>query len=230
MSKITLSVIVAFYNEKGIVKTYRVFSDYLKKHFQSFELIFVDDGSTIDTKDLSRQLKKDSRAKLIRYSPNQGRGYAVTTGFRAAKGNLVLYIDSDLDINISHVLLIVEALKTYDVAIGNKFHPKSRVKTRKIRKIASFIFNSIIRVFLRSKVTDHHVGLKGFRKEVLKTLLPHIRERRWTFDVEILSLAQKKGFTVGYVPIKMTYGMEGVQLSYVRYLEELFIYILKKDK
>lgn len=225
-----VSVVVAFYNEKQITKTYKVFTAYLKKHLPNYELIFVDDGSTVDTKSLINKVKKDHNAKLIKYSPNQGRGFAVTTGFKAAKGDFVLYIDSDLDIDISHTSLIAEALQTYDVAIGNKFHPESRVKTRKIRKIASFIFNSIIRLFLGSKVSDHHVGIKGFRRGVLKELIPHIKEKRWTFDVEILYLAQKKRYTIGYIPIRMTYGMEGIKLSYVKYFKELFLFILRQKK
>lgn len=225
MHKKTLSVIVAFYNEKQIVKTYKIFTAYLKKYYPSYELIFVDDGSTINIADLNHLLKKDKRARLISYTPNQGRGFAVTTGFKAAKGEYVLYIDSDLDIDISHVLLIAKGLEVDDVVIGNKFHPQSKVRTLKIRRIASFGFNSIIRIFLGSKVTDHHVGIKGFRKEALKELLPHIKEKRWTFDVEILGLAQKKGYSIGYIPIKMTYGLDGIKLSYVRYLKELFQFI-----
>lgn len=225
-----LSVIVAFYNEKNIVRSYRILSTYLGKHIPNYELIFVDDGSIIDSKELASLIKKDHRARLVRYTPNQGRGYAVTMGFKSAKGDYALYIDSDLDISPSHILLVVKALLTHDVVIGNKFHPKSRVKTRTVRRIASFIFNSIIRIFLQSAVTDHHVGLKGFRKNVLSTLLPYVRERRWTFDVEILSLAQMKGYTIGYVPIRMTYGMEGVKLSYVSYLKDLFSYILFRQK
>lgn len=225
MKKKTLSVIVAFYNEKQIVRNYKILSTHLRTHVPNYELIFVDDGSTIDVGPLAILLKKDHRAKLVRYTTNQGRGYAVVTGFKAAKGDYALYIDSDLDISPSHIPLVVEGLQTYDIVIGNKFHPKSRVKTRKIRRIASFIFNLIIRVFLNSSVVDHHVGIKGFRKNVLRTLLPHVQERGWTFDVEILYLAQKKGYTIGYIPVRMTYGMEGIKLSYVRYFKELLAFI-----
>lgn len=220
-----ISVIAAFYNEKDVVKNYEILSSYLKKRIPNYELIFVDDGSTVDTRHLQSLFKKDRRARLIRYIPNQGRGYAVTVGFRAAKGDYALYIDSDLDISPSHIPLIVEGLQTYDVVIGNKFHPQSRVRTRKVRRVASFVFNSIIRIFLKSSVTDHHVGIKGFRKEVIERLLPHVRERQWAFDVEILYLAQRVGYSIGYIPVRMTYGMEGIKLSYVRYLKELLAFI-----
>lgn len=226
MNKKSLSVIVPFYNEKEIVKNYKVLSSYLKKHIPDCELIFVDDGSTIDTKDLARLLRRDHGAKLISYTPNQGRGYAVTTGFKAAKGDCALYIDSDLNISPAHILLVFKKLQRYDIVIGNKFHPASKVKTRRVRRIASFVFNSIIRIFLKSSVSDHHVGLKGFRREVLRTLLPYIQERRWAFDVEILYLAQRMGYSIRYVPVKMTYGMEGIKLSYIRYLKELSLFII----
>lgn len=229
--KITLSVIVAFYNEKNISRSYKVLSSYLRKHIPSYELIFVDDGSTIDTGSFVRLLRKDRCAKLIRYTPNRGRGYAVTIGFKTARGDYALYIDSDLDISPAHIPLIVKGLKVYDVVVGNKFHPESKVKTKTIRIIASFIFNSIIRIFLKSPVLDHHVGIKGFRKDALMTLLPHIREERWTFDVEILYLANKMRYSIGYIPIRMIYGMEGIKLSYIHYFKELFFFIVAtKDR
>lgn len=229
--KITLSVIAAFYNEKNISRSYKVLSFYLRKHIPSYELIFVDDGSTIDMGNFVRLLKKDRRAKLIKYAPNRGRGYAVATGFKTARGDYALYIDSDLDISPAHIPLIVKGLKIYDIVVGNKFHPASKVKTRRIRKIASFILNSMIHIFLKSPVVDHHVGIKGFRKGVLKRLLPQIQEEKWTFDVEILYLANKVRYSIGYIPVQMTYGMEGIKLSYVRYLVELFFFIIAtKDR
>lgn len=226
-----LSLVLAFYNEKYICESYKKISTFLKRDIPQYELLLVNDGSTNSSvEQLKTLIKRDKKTRLISYKPNRGRGYAVTQGFKAAKGDYIAYLDSDLEISPIHLLDLLKRLKEYDVVIGNKFLPQSRVKTRKVRKFASFVFNTIIRIFLQSKVQDHHVGIKGFRKKVIQLIIPYVKEERWAFDVEILYLVQKKRFSIGYIPITMTYGMEGIKLSYVRYFKDLFFFILATKK
>lgn len=226
-----LSLVLAFYNEKHICESYKKISAFLKRDIPQYELLLVNDGSTNSSvEQLKTLIKNDKKTRLISYKPNRGRGYAVTQGFKAAKGDYIAYLDSDLEISPTHLLDLLKRLKEYDVVIGNKFLPQSRVKTRKVRKFASFVFNTIIRICLQSKVQDHHVGIKGFRKKVIHLIIPYVKEERWAFDVEILYLVQKKRFSIGYIPITMTYGMEGIKLSYVRYFKDLFFFILATKK
>lgn len=227
----TFSVIIPFYNEPHICENYKIVKKFLRREIPDYEIILVNDGSSEKiVGPLRKVIKSDRNTKLINYTNNQGRGYAAYRGFKESKGAYAAYIDSDLEINPIYLKDIKKALQESDVAIGSKLHPKSKVKTRKVRRAASFIFNSIIRVFLQSNVHDHHVGLKGFRRKVLSAVLPYIKERRWAFDVEILYLSQRKQFSVVEIPISMTYGLEQLKLSYGKYFWDLFIFIANAKK
>lgn len=222
-----LSVIIPFFNEPNIVRTYKKLCMELARHPQPFQLVFVSDGSTeLSITKLQAAIKNDEKTMLIAYPQNRGRGYAVQHGFRKAIGDYILYIDSDLDIHEKHIQLVVKALETYDVVIGSKVHPQSNVHTRLSRKVASPLLNALVRIGLGTNVKDHHVGLKGFRRKVVELILPKITQERWMFDAEIIKLVKDNGFTIGEIPISMTYGTGPLKLSYTRYFADIIIFII----
>lgn len=222
MKKI-FSVIVPFYNEKDICRNYKILSSYLKKNIPSYEIILVGDGSSSKiTNPLRELIKNDPNAKLISYSANKGRGYAVMQGFKNAIGNYLAYIDADLEISPKYLIPLFEKLKKYDVVIANKFHYNSKVISPFIRRLSSRLFNAIIQIGLGSKIKDHQVGLKGFRRETIRKVLPHIKEERWLFDLELLYLLQKRNFSIIDIPIKITYGFKKIQSSFIIDFLKLF--------
>lgn len=223
MKKI-FSVIVPFYNEKNICRNYEVLSSYLKKNIPSYEIIFVSDGSSDEiVNSLNKQIRKDPNAKLISYSINEGRGYAVMQGLKSASGNYLAYIDADLEISPKYLIPLFEKLKKYDIVVANKFHPNSRVISPLIRKISSRLFNYIIKIGLGSKIKDHQIGLKGFRKEAIYKILPHVVEKRWLFDLELLYLLQKRNNSIIDIPIHITYGFKKIRGSFIIDFLKLFV-------
>ena len=223
----SISVIVPFFNEPNIVRTYQKLHAELQSYPNPFQIVFVSDGSKPSMlKELKTIIKNDKKAVLIEYRPNRGRGYGVQQGFKNANGEYLLYIDSDLDIHESHIKKIISSLRKYDVVIGSKVHPKSHVNTRFTRRIASPLLNGIVRIGLGTNVRDHHVGLKGFRKEVIKTILQHVTQNRWMFDAEMIKLVRDYHFTIGEIPIAMTYGTGPLKLSYARYFWDILVFIV----
>lgn len=218
------SIIVPFYNEKDICRNYKILSSYLSEHISSYELIFVSDGSDKETVDpLKGLIKKDPNAKLISYSVNRGRGYAVMQGFKNALGDYLAYIDADLEISHEYLIPLFEKLKKYDAVIANKFHHDSKVVSPFIRRLSSRLFNAAIQIGLGSKIKDHQVGLKGFRKEAIRKILPSIKEKRWLFDLELLYLLQKRNNSIIDIPINITYGFKEIQGSFIVDFLKLFV-------
>ena len=112
MSK--LSVIIPAYNEeKRLEPNLGSVLKYLHKNFPNFELIIVDDGSTDNMADVVRKaIIKESRAKLITYVPNRGKGYAVRTGVLASTGDTVLFMDADLSTPLVEIPKILKKLES----------------------------------------------------------------------------------------------------------------------
>lgn len=225
-----VSIIVPFYNENNIDRTYQQLTAYLSNKIPNYELIFVNDGSTDNCAlGLAKLTRKDSKAHLISYTNNQGRGYGVTQGFNKARGKYLIFIDADLEIGPKHLSKLMTALKKSDVAIGSKSHPQSNVESPMFRNISSKLYNYIIQILLDSKIRDHQVGLKGFHKNVIRQVLPLINEKRWLFDVELLYLLQQRGYNIKEIPIDIQYGYNKIRSSFVTDFLKLF-YVLTDIK
>lgn len=227
--KHNLSLIVPFYNEEeGIVKRYKELKQYLTKNVSVYELIFVNDGSKDNSKQiLSKAINRDKKTKLVSYQNNQGRGHAVAVGFKKAKGDLIGYIDSDLEIRPKYIGDCLKLIDKYDGVGVSKHHPKSIVNTTKKRRIASKVFNLWAQIILNSRVTDHQAGLKIYQKNLVKKVLSKTSQKGWLFDIEFLYHAQNQGFTIGQVPIKVSYGFQKIKQSMISGFLKSIFFVLK---
>lgn len=188
MSK--LSVIIPAYNEeKRLGSRLGSVLLYLHKNYPGFELIIVDDGSTDNmAKVVNKVIAKEKSCKLISYSPNRGKGYAVRTGVLASTGDTVLFMDADLSTPLEEIPKILKMLKQADIVIGSRGKSDAPFG----RQAASFIFDQIkyAMVGLR-RFRDTQCGFKVYRGDVARKLYAKSRIDRFMFDVEILYLAEK---------------------------------------
>ena len=199
-----ISVILPVYNESEcIAQTFDSVLEYAKRN-PACHFIFVNDGSTDNTKlILENKLAaaKSHQIRLVSYRHNQGKGYAVKTGIFHSDGDYICFIDSDLAYSLAHLEILIDKLESFEIVIGcrNLVHDSvNRVKFD--RKLAGKIFNYISRKILALKYTDMQAGIKGFRKEVAKRLFEKQKLKRFCFDAELIYLAKKHGYTLGEIP------------------------------
>lgn len=200
-----ISIIVPVYNEaQCIVNTFAsVVKFVIKKPWYDF--IFVDDGSTDETRELlETQIKlfNNSQVSLISYENHCGKGYAVKVGALYANGDYICFLDGDLAYSLDHLDLIVAKLAKYDIVIGcRNLTPERSNGFSALRVLAGQIFNFISRNVLNLKFTDMQAGIKGFNKHAAKDLFKTQIIPGFAFDVELLYLAKKKGYTIGEIPV-----------------------------
>lgn len=201
---VNISVILPIYNEAECINaTFESVLEYSKSH-PFYQFIFVNDGSTDDTQSILE--KKIAKTKnhlifLISYEQNQGKGYAIKKGVESSVGNYICFIDSDLAYSLSHLDLLVNQLELFDVVIGCRSLINENLKrVKSIRFLASKLFNWITQGILSLKFSDVQAGLKGFRRDVAQTLFEKQTIKRFCFDVELIYLAQKRGYTIGEIP------------------------------
>jgi len=205
-----LSVIVPAYNEeKSIYSNLLETIDTLNKFCEDYEIILVDDGSNDNTYNqaLKANLNSD-RVKIVKSKSHQGKGSALKYGFQFAKGNFVVFLDADLDLHPKQIACFFKIMKKRkaDIVIGSKRHPESRVNYPKRRRMLSFIYHLIILLLFRLSVTDTQVGLKLFKYEVLKKILPRVLIKRYAFDLELLVNASHLGYKIAEAPITLDFG------------------------
>ncbi len=208
-----LSLIVPVYKqERTIVKDLKRILKTLTKTPYQYEVIAVVDGEVDDS---TKKIKtiKDKNLKLISYKQNHGKGYAIWKGLRKARGKYVAFIDSGMEIDPEGIIMLMEHMRWYDadIMVGSKRHPVSQVYYPPLRRFLSWGYSLFVRLLFGVKVKDTQAGLKIFRKEMMDEVLPVLLVKRYAFDIEILAVARRFGYTKIYEgPIKLDYQFDSL--------------------
>ncbi|MDD5481849.1 MAG: glycosyltransferase [Candidatus Shapirobacteria bacterium] len=202
-----LSVIVpVFSQEKTIRQDLTKINEALAATRFDYEIIVVIDGKNKDNSFAQAKKLKFSRLKVVGYSKNQGKGYAVRYGMARSSGDKIAFIDAGMDIDPNGISMILEHMEWYqaDIIVGSKRHLASRVDYPLTRKIMSLVYHRLVWLLFGFRVSDTQAGLKVFRRQVLKKVLPRMLVKKFAFDVELLAIAKFLGFNRIYeAPIKL---------------------------
>lgn len=205
-----ISVIMPAYNERNLFENVLEVKKSLSSSFKNFEIIVVNDGSDIRFHQEFENLKKihSKNIHLISYPKNVGKSYALKQGFLNSKGDFIVFLDSGLELSPDHIKEFYEILKKCDVVIGSKRHKNSELKYPMFRRLMSFFYQKLIRILFNLNLKDTQVGIKMFKREVLSEVMPKMLVKKYAFDIELLALAEKKGFKIVEAPIKMNFKLE----------------------
>lgn len=187
---IDYSVIVPLKDEeKSLAPLYQELAAVLNKLPKTYEIIFIDDGSTDKSyQTLLKLQNKDPKIKIIKLRTNFGKSFALSAGFKNAKGKLIIMLDADLQDDPNEIpKLIAKINDGYDLVNGWR---KERLDSA-TKKISSFLFNQGTALLSRVNLHDFNCGLKVFKKEVADEL--YLRGELHRF---IPVLAAKKKFKV----------------------------------
>jgi len=201
-----LSVFVPAYNESRMLE--RSVASIIKSLSDTdFELFIVDDASTDDTGKIAQGLAEaDPRIRHVRYDEGPTRRENLARSFHLARGEHVVFIDSDLSVGPENIMVLVGALSRADIAISSRYHPRS-VRHRGIFRDAwSLLANWLIRNYLGSRLFDHQCGLKAFQRDALMSLVEEAGfdttgQRGFGWDTEVLVRAQRRGLKIEEIPV-----------------------------
>lgn len=209
-----LSIILPSYNELKNIKrgVLEQVWDFLKNYDQTWELILSDDGSTDGSLELlAKFASRDARIKLLK-NQHRGKGPTVSTGMLAAKGDWRLFADFDQSTPLKEVLELLKYTHKYEVIFGSReIIGAKRDKEPFYRHLMGRGFNFLVQILAVPGMLDTQCGFKLFSARATETLFPKLyvysgkRERHdaftGAFDVELLYLAKKYGFTMREVAI-----------------------------
>jgi glycosyltransferase involved in cell wall biosynthesis len=185
-----LSVVLPVYNEeKSIGELTQSIENICNRENLDFEVILVDDGSSDHSWNVITGLsEKNKFLKGIRFRRNYGKAAALHIGFMAAKGDVIITMDSDLQDNPDEIPDLVRMIRTdgYDLVSGWK---KKRYDPF-IKRFTSKIYNGTARLYSGIKLHDFNCGLKAYRNEVAKNIEVFGEMHRY-----IPLLAKRAGFS-----------------------------------
>jgi glycosyltransferase involved in cell wall biosynthesis len=166
------------------------------------ELIVVDDGSTDGTTAIADQIAAaDPRVRVVRTTRNHGKGYAVRTGIQASLGEVVVFTDADGSYGPEQLERVMAALDRAPVAIGARLGSQAGAGPP-LRRLASRVFNRVMRLLLGLPFHDTQCGLKGFRRGAAEATFRRAKVDGFAFDAEALWIARRLGIEVVEVPVR----------------------------
>ena len=202
-----VSVVIPMYNESSIiVDTAKKLSEEMEKYFDSYEILFSDDGSKDGCGDMVRALDLPC-VRVTGYAQNQGKGCAVRTAIMEADGDIIMFTDADLAYGTEVIYKAVKALendKSAGVLIGSRNLAKDGYDGYTfLRKVASKVYIKVLCIAGGFDQSDSQCGCKAFRREAAREIFSKAKVNGFAFDFEIILRAKKAGIKIIEMPVKI---------------------------
>ena len=191
-----ISFVIPVYNEEeSLAAFYDRLTKAAEKLRESYEIIFIDDGSTDSTFSLLQEYeKKDKHIRIFSFRKNQGKAEGLTLGFQMAKGDYIVTLDADLqDLPEEIEKLYKKAKEGYELVAGWRKDRKDPLK----KVLSSKLFNYIAKVFWGLDLHDYNCGLKLYTRDAARSLRLYGGMHRF-----IPLLVYGQGFSVVEMPVE----------------------------
>ncbi len=201
------SFILPAYNEsERLTTSLPKVVDYVAQRQMAAEIIVVNDGSKDDTAGVVRRFAAaHPMVRLVENPGNRGKGYSVRNGMLHARGDVLLFTDTDLSSPIYEADKLFAAIGNgADVAIGSRWLQRELQTERQplLRQLYGRLFNLGLRIMLGLNFRDTQCGFKAFTRNAANIIFTRQRIERWGFDPEILFLANKFKLRTVEVPVE----------------------------
>ncbi len=203
-----LSLVIPAYNEADrLPETLRQVADFARSQPHSLEVLVVDNASSDATAALVRNATAEIPLLRLLTEPQRGKGAAVRTGALAATGEYVFFADADLSMPLAEVMnFLPPVLVGADLAVGSREAPGAvRYDEPVLRHLMGRAFNLLVRWTLLPGIHDTQCGFKCFTRRAAQELFLAQTLADWTFDVELLFLARRRGYRIAEVPVHWRY-------------------------
>lgn len=234
-----LSIVIPAFNESSNFNkgSLQKIADYLNSHSLNCEVLIIDDGSTDETISLVSNFIKNKANWYLIKNPHQGKAATVAEGVKRARGECVLFTDFDQATPISEVEKLLPFLsKGYDIIIGSReIKGAKREKEPLYRHLMGKIFNLVVKLFIFRGIQDTQCGFKLFKTTLAQALFAQLLVNKpkkiknaftGAFDVELLYLAQKKGYKIAEVPVEWQH-YKTIRVNPIKDSVHMFFDVLK---
>ena len=208
MSDIFLSIIIPAHNEEQrLPPSLDLVADFVNQQSYAIEVIVVENASQDRTFEVAQSYMERMPSLRVIKETQKGKGLAVQSGMLAATGKYRIFCDADFSMPVSEITkFIPKHNQSYDIAIASRELKESkRVDEPEFRHMIGRIFNGLVRYALLPGLQDTQCGFKAFRDEIAERLFRMQTLPGWSFDAEMLFIAQRLNYKIIEVPITWYY-------------------------
>lgn len=205
-----LSIIIPAYNEEGrLIQTLEEVAAFLARQPYNAEVLVVENGSRDRTFALAQEFAAAHPVFKAIHREQPGKGGAVQAGMLAAAGQFRFMADADRSMAIDELPRFLPPNHDAPIVIGSREAGGARRYNEPYyRHLGGRAINFMIRVLALPGLQDTQCGYKLFRRDAAEALFPHQTLMGWSFDVEILYLARRRGFAIAEQPIPWVFAEE----------------------
>ncbi|HMB71257.1 MAG TPA: dolichyl-phosphate beta-glucosyltransferase [bacterium] len=199
-----VDVVVPVYNEEKILpRSVATLVGFLRDHVTLRYRVLIADNASVDrTREVGRELAREYPEVEYFRLPAKGRGGALRTVWLESPARFLTYMDVDLSTNLTALPEMLKLLQNgSDVVIGSRLCRAADTTRSLRREILSRGYNLLVKLTFGTRFTDAQCGFKGIRREAVQRLVPHVEDRKWFFDTELLVIAEKSGHGIDEVPV-----------------------------
>lgn len=199
-----LSIIIPAHNEeRRLPAALQAALEFIHTQSYSAEILVVENASSDHTLEVAREAARRSPQVRMLQETQRGKGWAVRQGMLAARGEFRFMCDADLSMPISEInRFLPPQLEAFEVAIASREAPGAiRYNEPQYRHLGGRAVNLMIRLLALPGLQDTQCGFKCFRAAAAEELFRRQTLRGWSFDIELLYIARRRGWRIVEVPI-----------------------------
>ncbi|MBI4296934.1 MAG: glycosyltransferase [Chloroflexi bacterium] len=200
-------VIPVLNEEKALVPSVARLRAFLGEHLPwQWRIVIADNGSTDGTLALAQALSREHPTVSCIRLEERGRGRALRRAWLESDADILSYMDVDLSTGLEAYPPLIRAIaeEGYDLAVGSRLLPGSRLRRSLKRDVLSRSYNFLIKAMFFTPFSDAQCGFKAISRKAAQDLLPLTRDTGWFFDTELLIIAVKRGYRIRDIPVSWT--------------------------
>jgi len=200
-----LSIIIPAHNEESrLPQTLEKIFSYLETQEYTTEILIVENGSSDNTLEIAREYAARRDTLLVFHEENPGKGNAIKRGMLEACGDYRFMCDADLSMPIEELEKFMPSDEPgFNIAIASREAEGAvRYDEPEYRHLGGRLINLAIRMFILPGLQDTQCGFKCFQADAAEAIFPFQSISGWSFDIEILFIARKRGYKIKEVPIQ----------------------------
>lgn len=222
-----LSIVIPAHNEeRRLPQTLEQVAVYVNKQAFAIEVLVVENGSQDATLKIAEDFAARQPAFRAIHEERPGKGRAVQKGMLAAVGQYRFFADTDFSMPVGEISRFIPPVVDAPVAIGSREAPGAvRYNEPSYRHVTGRVFNTLIRLLVLPNLQDTQCGFKMFRADAAMDLFPRQTLMGWSFDVELLYIARRRGYPILEVPVPWYFNPES-KINVLRDSWRMFIDLL----